>query len=411
MESHMKTPFALARTPPRLAARLLAMVAFAMLLAAAPFHSAWATKGSTPATPDSTLGTAQSFAVLGGPAITCTTSTIDGDVGVALPGGTVTNTGCVISGTTHEADTVALQAYNDMILAYDALGDELCTETLTGELGGVTLAPGVYCFDAAATFTGGQLTLAGAADDVWIFKIGAALTTTNFSVVMADGAQACNVYWLVGAAVTMTDSDFLGTILAGADITYTRGTLTGRLLAKGAVTVTDAVITGCTATTPPSVCSDRVTGGGWILSPTGTKASFAVSGGIKRGTLRGHLTYVDHGAKGSKANDMKVKGTGITVYTVVNATTRHIEGTAEINGVPGFTYSVDVADNGERGRNDTFSLTLSNGYTASGTLAGGNIQLHRKCYSSRHWGHDHDGKNNHDDDDDKDDHDKDYGRK
>jgi len=37
---------------------------------------------------------------------------------------------------------------------------------------------------------------------------------------------------------------------------------------------------------------------------------------------------------------------------------------------------VDVADNGEPGRDDTFSLKLSNGYTASGKLAGGNIQLH-----------------------------------
>lgn len=387
MESHMKIPFALVRTPPRLAARLLAMVAFAMLLAAAPFHSAWATKGSTPATPDSTLGTAQSFAVLGGPAVTCTTSTIDGDVGVALPGGAFTNTGCVINGSIHQSDTTALQAYNDMILAYDALGEEQCTETLTGELGGVTLAPGVYCFDAAATFTGGQLTLAGTADGVWIFKIGAALTTTNFSVVMADGAEACNVYWRVGAAVTMTDSDFLGTILAGMDITYTRGTLTGRLLAKGAVTVTDALITGCTATTPPAVCSDRVTGGGWILSPTGTKATFAVTGGLKRDGFQGHLTYVDHSAKGPKtypkAKDMHVKGTGVTAYVAVNATTRHIEGTAEINGEPGFTYMVDVTDNGEPGRNDSFSLMLSNGYTASGTVDGGNIKLHKKCRPAR----------------------------
>jgi hypothetical protein len=76
---------------------------------------------------------------------------------------------------------------------------------------------------------------------------------------------------------------------------------------------------------------------------------------------------------------MKVHGTGVTAYTATGPTSRHIEGTAEVNGVAGFTYQVDVADNGEPGRSDTFSIRLSNGYTASGTLGGGNIQLHKPC--------------------------------
>jgi len=71
-----------------------------------------------------------------------------------------------------------------------------------------------------------------------------------------------------------------------------------------------------------------------------------------------------------------VKGTAVTAYKVVNPTTRHIEGTAQVNGEDGFTYQVDVVDNGEPGRNDSFKLHLSRGYDASGPLAGGNIQLH-----------------------------------
>ena len=64
-------------------------------------------------------------------------------------------------------------------------------------------------------------------------------------------------------------------------------------------------------------------------------------------------------------------------YEVVSGTTtRHIEGTAEINGQGGFTYKVDATDNGEPGRNDVFALSLSNGYSAKGSLDGGNIQLH-----------------------------------
>jgi len=76
---------------------------------------------------------------------------------------------------------------------------------------------------------------------------------------------------------------------------------------------------------------------------------------------------------------MKVQGTGVTAYTVVDAVTRRIEGRAEINGKAGYTYQVDVVDNGEPGRDDIFSLRLSNNQSASGHLAGGNIQLHKKC--------------------------------
>ena len=120
---------------------------------------------------------------------------------------------------------------------------------------------------------------------------------------------------------------------------------------------------------------DFVTGGGWITGPpSGAKGTFGVAGGIKNGGLWGHLTFIDHGSGGPK-----VKATGVTAYVIVNSTTRHIEGTCEVNSQAGFTYQVDVSDNGEPGRNDTFALKLSNGYSASGRLGGGNIQLHKPC--------------------------------
>jgi hypothetical protein len=124
----------------------------------------------------------------------------------------------------------------------------------------------------------------------------------------------------------------------------------------------------CGPTCPPPH-GDFVTGGA-IIAAGSSRANFGVAGGIKHGAFWGHLTYIDHGA------GMKVKGTGVTAYTITGVTSRHIEGTAEIDGVAG-TYSVDVDDRGEPGRDDTFSIRLSNGYTASGTLRGGNIQLHK----------------------------------
>jgi hypothetical protein len=127
---------------------------------------------------------------------------------------------------------------------------------------------------------------------------------------------------------------------------------------------------------PPPTCPDFVTGGGWIVgTPSGARANFAVAGGVKNGALWGHLNYIDHGPNG-----LKVKGTGVTGYGTVDGTTRRwIEGTAEIDGRPGFTYRVEVLDAGEPGRDDTFALYLSNGYSAAGDLAGGNLQLHNTC--------------------------------
>jgi hypothetical protein len=125
----------------------------------------------------------------------------------------------------------------------------------------------------------------------------------------------------------------------------------------------------CGACNPP--VGDFVTGGGWITTQSGARANFGVAGGIKQGGPWGHLTYIDHGGP-------KVKGTGVTGYEVTGALSRHITGTAEVDGVGGFTYTVDVIDNGEPGREDRFTIELSNGYSASGTLAGGNIQLHAK---------------------------------
>ncbi len=124
---------------------------------------------------------------------------------------------------------------------------------------------------------------------------------------------------------------------------------------------------------PNCTGKDFVTGGGWITGPNGAKANFGVAGGIRNGSFWGHLEYIDHG------DGTKVHGTGVTAYKILGSNTREIDGTAEVNGTSGFTYQVIVTDNGEPGRNDTFSITLSNGYAAGGTLQGGNIKLHFPC--------------------------------
>jgi hypothetical protein len=199
------------------------------------------------------LGSASSFTVLsaapnGGGAVTCTDSSVAGDVGSSGLPASIVQTTCAITGAI--VAPVSAGVVSDFNTAYDALAASKCDRVLT-TLDGQVLSPGVYCVTAAATSTGSVLTLAGSSSDTWLFKIGTggtgALTGTNFSVVAQSGsALACNqVYWQVAQAVTMTDSKFVGTVLAGAAITVTGGTLNGDLLSKAAVTLTGTAVTGC----------------------------------------------------------------------------------------------------------------------------------------------------------------------
>jgi hypothetical protein len=203
----------------------------------------------SPASAQVSLGVADDFAVLGGSAVTATDSVVEGNVGVNL-GGAVTQTTSRISGTVHLGDGVARQAHEDFLAAYAALGLAPCHVDLTGQpLAGQSLMPGVYCFDTAVTETGGQLTLDGPSDGVWIFRIGilgtGALTGTNFTVVM-PGGEKCNnnVSWLTADAATLTDSVFLGSVLSGTALTVTRGSLDGQAVAKAAVTLTGTAVCG-----------------------------------------------------------------------------------------------------------------------------------------------------------------------
>jgi Ice-binding-like len=194
------------------------------------------------------LGGAANFAVLGGAGVTCTASTDTGNVGSKL---TVTQTPtCSIAGAIHQGDATAVGAFNGFLTAYRAFNALPCGTNLTGQaLGGKTLAPGVYCFPSTtAGLTTGTLTLNGPSSGVWVFQVGTAITTGTAQVVMAGGASACNVYWVLGTAATIgTGARFQGNILAGSAVTFTgaNSSLVGRALAQTAVTTTGTTIYGC----------------------------------------------------------------------------------------------------------------------------------------------------------------------
>jgi hypothetical protein len=202
------------------------------------------------------LGTAQSFGVLGGSAVTNTgATTVNGNVGVS-PGTAVTGfpPGVIVGGAIHSNDGVAVQAQNDLTTAYNNIAATPCTADLTGQnLGGLTLTPGVYCFSSSAQLTGAlTLDALGNPNALFLFKIGSTLTTSSgASVTVINGGSSCNrVYWQVGSSATLgTGTSFAGDILALTSITLTTGAnTTGKLLARnGAVTLDTNNVNTCGA--------------------------------------------------------------------------------------------------------------------------------------------------------------------
>jgi len=192
------------------------------------------------------LGTAANFEVLAGSGVTNTGKTnVTGNLGVS-PGTAVTGFGPgTVSGTISTGvASAAGAAQNDLTIAYNnAQGLTLCPITVSGDLGGLTLAPGLYKSTSSLAITGTlYLDAQGNANAVFIFQIASTLTTASgANVVLVNGAQASNVFWAVGSSATLgTNSIFRGTIMAYASITITTGaTLDGGALARVAAVTMD----------------------------------------------------------------------------------------------------------------------------------------------------------------------------
>jgi Ice-binding-like/WxL domain surface cell wall-binding len=235
-----------------------------------------APSGAMAATAPVPLGTAASYAVLAGSTITNTgPTTISGDLGLS-PGTSVTGfPPGQVNGTVHVADSAAVQAQADLTTAYDNAAARTVSATIPVELGGTTQTPGVY--DSAAGTFGitGTLTLDAQGDPnaVFIFEAASTLiTASGSSVSLINGAQASNVFWVVGSSATLgTSSTLQGSILALTSITVTAGaTIDGRALARnGAVTLDTNTVNlseGALTLTSPSSLS-------WATTLTGRDQS------------------------------------------------------------------------------------------------------------------------------------------
>jgi hypothetical protein len=300
----VKTLLHLPCVRPALPAALVALLSTSLLLVSgAPAHADATAPG---------LGTAGSFAVLAGAGVTNTgPTTLWGDLGT-FPTTTVKGAGLTVLGKDYSqlpgGDAVTQKAKDDLVVAYDATARQSTTQTITAgsNLGGRRLTPGVYTSASTLGLTGDLvLDAEGKTDAVFVFQAGSSLTTaTSSRVLLIGGAQACNVFWQLGASATLgTGSTFRGTVMALTSITVTTGTtVEGRVLARnGAVTLDTDVVTrpGCAAAVTPSASPSTTPSVAPPASPAPTTAGTPVPSRTPGGTTTGQVTRVPRGGVGT----------------------------------------------------------------------------------------------------------------
>ncbi|WP_161498984.1 Ig-like domain-containing protein, partial [Cryobacterium aureum] len=197
------------------------------------------------------LGFANSYVVLGNSAVTISDAgsvegTFGSDLGVSSPTGVYTNTGTLTGvGAINLRNAAAQRAQADLTAAHTAALALTGNYILSGELAGKTLLPGIHTSDSNVTLTG-TVTLDARNDPDAIFLMvvhGAFDTAASARVILANDAQAGNVYWFIGAAFTIAaTADFSGRVIGGTAGTLSAGSvLHGQLLTTGtAITLSAA---------------------------------------------------------------------------------------------------------------------------------------------------------------------------
>lgn len=191
-------------------------------------------------------GQANNFAILAGAAVTNTGSTmIVGDLGLS-PGTAVDGfpPGELV-GTLRINDNIANQAKLDLTTAYNDAAGRTSKDmvSLAGNIGGLTLTPGLYKSTSSLEISSGDVTFdaEGDQDAVFIIQIASTLTTTpGRKVILSGDAQASNIFWQVSSSASFgTTTVMKGTVMALESITFDTGAnLEGKALARtGAVTM------------------------------------------------------------------------------------------------------------------------------------------------------------------------------
>jgi hypothetical protein len=190
------------------------------------------------------LNGSSNIAILAGSAISSTGATIiTGDLALS-PGSSVGGfPPGVLNGVKHINDSIATKGKSDLTAAYNEAAGRTSTDIviLSGNLGGLTLTPGLYKSTSSLAVSSGDLTFdaKGNSNAVFIIQMASTFTTTSGrKMILSGGAQASHIFWQVGSSATFgTTSVLKGTFLVMQSITFNTGaTLDGKAMARtGAV--------------------------------------------------------------------------------------------------------------------------------------------------------------------------------
>ncbi|MDB5266398.1 MAG: hypothetical protein JWN89_213 [Parcubacteria group bacterium] len=263
------------------------------------------------------LGAAGNFVILTKTGVSTTGSTsVNGDIGVSpvaasyitgfaltLPSASAFSTSALVTGNVYASDYAVptpsnlTTAVNDMETAYnDGAGrsDTTATELGAGNIGGLTIPPGLYKWGTGVTIPS-DVTLSGSANDVWIFQIAQGLNVgPGVSIQLSGGAQAANVFWIVAGQTTIeTTAVFNGNILDKTAIVLKTGArLNGRALAQTAVTLDSNTITKVGSNGSPTPTPTPAPVPTPTPSPTPSSSSSGSSGQSLNVTASNGLTIV-----------------------------------------------------------------------------------------------------------------------
>ena len=294
------------------------------------------------------------------------------------------------TGTTIRAATGSLPPSGGTVDASLLVGD--IPSSLTG--GAVSLSAGVVhsaasgltaansdssMADVSLTISGNQITadflMARSAASCPAAVTGSSEVVSlviNGQAVVVTGAPNQTVTLANGTVVINEQSSSVGggngTLTVTTLHVSTHDAVTGQPLADALLATVNAEIQ-CSGGGPSTATS--TTGGGWI-SDAG-KETFGFAANMDGGSASGHLEYNDHGS-------------GLTLHSILIATvttvdcTTTITGTANTNTGAQVDFRVDVTDNGDPGRNDTFTISAAGGtHARTGVLGSGNIQVHERA--------------------------------
>ena len=226
-------------------------------------QNSWSGKGPAPVS----LGMANNYVILAKTGISnVPPSIITGDIAVS-PNSAASVTGFSLAADVSNTFSISSQvigkiyasdyaaptsnnltlAVNNMETAYTDAAGRLTpnfTELSGGNIGGFTLAPGLYKWSTGISINS-DLTLDGGANDMWIFQVAQGITLANgVRIKLTGGAQAKNIFWQAAGVVAIgTTAHFEGVILAKTTIILNTGsTMTGRLMAQSDVILKSATV-------------------------------------------------------------------------------------------------------------------------------------------------------------------------